>query len=196
MASDTALNALMASLSSWEIAGYASFAAVVIGVAGEFVHDFIPSLKKRFPWWNSWGGKVSGLVLIIALAAELITQVKTNNISGQIIAFLSDQAASARERAASLEKQAAQLRVDLERERISTSARLWTKEQFDAIQEIKGVVTDVGILWPEHCVECHELGTYIEIALHSARVQIYGARGVPDAIATGIFVRLPRQRSE
>lgn len=54
--------------------------------------------------------------------------------------------------------------------------RPWTKEQFEAIQEIKGVVTDVGILWEEHCIECEVLGEYIESALHSAGARIYGAR--------------------
>jgi hypothetical protein len=142
MASEIDLNALMSSLSFWEIAGYLSLFAVAIGVAGEFVHDFVPSLKRKSGWWNSWGGKVSALVLIVALASELVTEVKANSISGQIIAFLSDRAAQTRERAATLENEAAQLRVDLEKERASTAARPWTQEQYDAIQELRGVVTD------------------------------------------------------
>src|SRR6266852_4172440 len=102
MAADIDLSVLMSSLSCWEIAGYVSVAAVAIGVIGEFVHDFVPSLKNRLEWWNIWGGKISGLVLIAALAAELITQVKANSISGQIIALLSDKTATAVGRAASL----------------------------------------------------------------------------------------------
>src|SRR6266481_2131962 len=105
MASEIDLNALMASLSLWEIAGYVSVFAVAIGVAGEFVHDFVPSFRRQSAWWNSWGGKVSGLLLIAALAAELVTQVKANSISGQIIAVLSNEAATTRERAAVLERE-------------------------------------------------------------------------------------------
>src|SRR5205085_10039529 len=98
MAAEIDLNALMSSLSRWEIAGYVSVSAVAVGVIGEFIHDFVPSLKRRFKWWDTWGGKVSGLVLIAALAAELVTQVKANSTSGQIIAFVSDRSANAIER--------------------------------------------------------------------------------------------------
>src|SRR5215471_10655139 len=116
------LNALMASLSFWEMAGYVSLSAVAIGVAGEFVHDFVPSLKRKSAWWNAWGGKASGLVLIAALAAELFAQVRTNVTTDQITAVRNDQAADTRERAAGLEREAAQLRLDLEKERASTAA--------------------------------------------------------------------------
>ncbi len=102
MAAEIDLNSLMSSVSRWEIAGYISVAAVSIGVIGEFIHDFVPSFKRRSPWWNAWGGKTSGLILIAALAAELITQVKANSMSGQIIAFLSDRTATTLDRAATL----------------------------------------------------------------------------------------------
>ena len=113
MAVEIDLSALMASQSCWEIAGYVSVAAVTIGVIGEFAHDFVPAFKRRWPWWSTWGGKVSGLVLIAALAAELVTQVKANSTSGQIIAVISDQAATTRERAAVFENDTAKLRLDL-----------------------------------------------------------------------------------
>src|SRR2546423_1276993 len=89
MVADIDLNALEASLSSWEIAGYASIAAVTLGVFGEYVHDFT-SWFKKISWWNAQGGKVSTLFLIASLAAELCIQVKANSISGQIIAVLSE----------------------------------------------------------------------------------------------------------
>jgi hypothetical protein len=87
MAND--ISALISSLSRWEIAGYVSIAAVAIGVAGESIHELTDSLK--FQWWKANGGKASALLLIAALAAELIIQVKTTGLSGQIIAVLSEQ---------------------------------------------------------------------------------------------------------
>ena len=104
------ISALISPLWGWELAGYAAVAAVAIGVAGESIHEFTDWFNAS-QWWRANGGKASALLLIAALAAELIIQVKTNSISGQIIAFLSDQAASTRERAANLEKQAADIQA-------------------------------------------------------------------------------------
>ena len=165
---------LMSDVSFWELWGYVSLAAVLIGVIGESIKELTDWLERT--GWEKKISRLSALILIAGLAGEGITQPKTNAINATLIAFLN--------------KQSGQLAIDLEKEKQKTSARPWGKEQFDAIQEIKGVVTDVGILWPEHCIECQLLGRYIESALHSAGVQIYGARG-GDATGTGIFVRLP-----
>jgi len=70
-----------------------------------------------------------------------------------------------------LNKQISQLSSDLEKERIRTSARPWTKAQFDVIQEIKGVVKDVGVISQQHCAECDSLAMDIEIALNAARAK-------------------------
>jgi hypothetical protein len=141
-----------------------------------------------------WGlSMVSGanfVALLFGVIAVIALYVSATDADKRI-AEANERATAAAERAATLEKQAAQLRLDLEREQVKTSARPWTKEQFDAIQEIKGTVTGVGILWPEHCMECQVLGQYIASALHSAGAQIYGGHGVSDFTATGIFVRLP-----
>lgn len=104
MESDISINSLMASLSFWEIAGYVSLFFVAIGVAGEFTHDFVPVLRRKWAWWDKWGGKVSGLMLIAALAAELVTQVKTNGTNAQIVALLGNDAAKANERTAEIMK--------------------------------------------------------------------------------------------
>jgi len=101
MASADDLNALTIALSSWEIAGYASLIAVAVGCAGEATHEFT-SWFKRKSWWKANGGKASALLLIAALASELIIQIKTNSLSGQIIALLNDKAAFATEQAATL----------------------------------------------------------------------------------------------
>ena len=114
-------------------------------------------------------------------AAELVAENASKNASSATA-----RAAELGIKAASLNKEAADLRA-------ATSARPWTQDQFDAIQDIKGVVMDVGILWASHCVECQEFGTFIEMALHSAGAQIYGAHASEQMAAsnTGIFVRLP-----
>ncbi len=114
MASD--ISALISALSCWELAGYAALAAVVVGVIGESIHEFIPWFGSV--WWRTNGGKASALLLIAGLAAEGITQVKTNSISGQIIAFLNEragrlekEAADAKERAALIQRAAAWRRI-------------------------------------------------------------------------------------
>jgi hypothetical protein len=165
---------LMSDVSFWEFWGYAALAAVLIGVIGESIKEFTDWLERT--GWEKKISRLSALILIAGLAGEGITQPKTNAVNATLIAFLN--------------KQSGQLAIDLEKEKQITSARPWKKEQFDAIQEIKGVVTGVGILWPEHCIECQLLGRYIESALVSAGVQIYGARGGPDT-GVGIFVHLP-----
>ena len=86
------ISALTSALSFWEDLGYATLAAVAIGVAGEYIHEFT-ELFKEFSWWKVNGAKLSILLLIAALAAELFVTIKINSTSGQIIAFLRDQEA-------------------------------------------------------------------------------------------------------
>jgi len=89
------IDALSTSLNWWEFWGYVSLAAVMLGCAGEAIHEFW-TWSRRWTWWAEKGGKVSALILIAALAAELVTQVKTNSMSGQIIADLNLEAAGRR----------------------------------------------------------------------------------------------------
>jgi len=136
MASASDLNALMSSLSFWEIAGYVSLSAVALGVAGEFIHDFAVSIRQRSAWWASWGGQISGLVLIAALAGELLTQIETNSKSGQIIAFLSDQEAETRKRAATLENEAAEANERTAEIMRAAAWRQFTPHQLDTIKNL------------------------------------------------------------
>ena len=75
---------------------------------------------------------------------------------------------------------------------IAFEARPWTKAQFDAIQEIKGKVTDVGLFSEKDCIECRLFADHIELALNAAGVKLYGddtldwMRGT-----TGIHISLP-----
>jgi hypothetical protein len=74
----------------------------------------------------------------------------------------------------------------------SLPGRPWTKAQFDAIQEIKGKVTDVGVVPEKDCLECRLLSENIELALHAAGVQLYGDDTLGDVLrGTSIFVRFP-----
>jgi hypothetical protein len=90
--------ALKSAQSWWELAGYVSLATVLIGVIGESVHEFFTRFGSS--WWRLIGGKASALVLIAGLAAEGITQVKTNSISDQITAVLDRENLEIREKVA------------------------------------------------------------------------------------------------
>lgn len=101
MAPAVDVSGLIRSLDHWEHAAWLATALVTVGVAGESVHSFT-SWFKRFPWWADKGNKVSGLVLIAALALEFLTGVMTNTISDQLTKTLSKQAADATLNAANL----------------------------------------------------------------------------------------------
>jgi hypothetical protein len=72
-------------------------------------------------------------------ADKRITEARTRGDEARADAAIANQRASeAAERAASLEKQAAELRLALERETAKRQARTLKKEQFDALQALKG----------------------------------------------------------
>jgi hypothetical protein len=82
--------ALMSSADKWEMAGYAASAVVVIGIILESVElvRYIRSGKSRERFVE-----LSGLLLVIVgLAAEVITQVQSNNRTGLVIAALGAEA--------------------------------------------------------------------------------------------------------
>src|ERR1700691_2126065 len=89
------VSSLSTALSRWEVAEYISCGLVAIGCTGEYVAEFtnwltvgIEESKKRL-------AKRSTLLLIFALALELMCLVNTNVISGRIIASLQQQTAEA-----------------------------------------------------------------------------------------------------
>lgn len=75
---------------------------------------------------------------------------------------------------------------------IAMEARPWAKAQFDAIQEVKGQVTDVGVSPEKDCLECRMFADHIELALHSAGVRIHGDDSLDWMRGTGIMVWLPQ----
>jgi hypothetical protein len=74
---------------------------------------------------------------------------------------------------------------------ISLQARSWTEAQFDAIQEVKGKVTDVGVLPEKGCLECGIFAGYIEIALNAAGVKLHIDNSLELFPASGILIILP-----
>jgi hypothetical protein len=78
---------------------------------------------------------------------------------------------------------------------IAMQARPWTKSQFDALQAVKGKVSRVGIFPEKGCLECGLFAGDIELALHSAGVEIYRDDNLDWMSGTGIHVWLPRDSS-
>lgn len=171
-------------------------------------------LGRSADWWNT--AMIASLVIAPILVAVVTTgsvfatkreavaaqaelgrykaQVSTQVEGAKVEAAKANERASeANERAAELDKTAAQLQLDLEKERNKTAMRLWTKDQFDALQDIKDVVKEVGILWESHCIECQLFAEQITKAFVAAGVQLYGAHETEEigSSDTGIFVSLP-----
>jgi hypothetical protein len=106
-------------------------------------------------------------------------------------ATANERASSADERAAALEKDAAQLRLDLEREREKRLGRSLTKEQFDALQILKGKVTRANIMW-ENNIEVMSFASQILHALDQAGVNVRVYFSPPGIVLTGIMIWSPK----
>lgn len=77
----TPISTVDASLSRWEMAEYIAFGFVILGVAGEFIAEFPKIVGDSKDAVNRW----STLLLIVALAAELICALKASAISHRIV---------------------------------------------------------------------------------------------------------------
>lgn len=128
---DISVSRLVTSLARWEFWGYVSAAAVAIGVIGESIHEFSHWFSQH-PSWKVKGGKASALLLIVALVAEVVIQVKANSLSGQIIALLSNQAAEATLKAGKLGVTVDNLHAFVEEKEKSAA------EQIDAFRKFAG----------------------------------------------------------
>jgi hypothetical protein len=79
---------------------------------------------------------------------------------------------------------------------IALSARPWTKDQFDAIQALKGsAVKGVAVISEARCIECSFFANHIERALHEAGITLYEdfprSQWALDSTGTGIMVWVP-----
>jgi len=150
---------------------------------GEVIHDFT-SLGKTSPFWDKKGGKLSALILIVGLAAELITGFGTNAASGRQIAELNGQTAAANERANNAIRDAAisEYRL-LESWRESARDRLLIQQiakavfpreiapkQFFALTTALKGLGPVNIAYVDE-YEPFNFALYISAALNSAGIQ-------------------------
>jgi hypothetical protein len=125
--------ALISSLGRWENLGFISAVVVLVGAIGESLAEFTGAFgqhRKRVE-------RLAAIILIVGLAGELPSLVKTSHISGEIIDELNKEAISANveaehakeraakanesagqanERASRFEKEAAALRKQAEQE--------------------------------------------------------------------------------
>jgi hypothetical protein len=113
------LPTLKASLAGWDMLGDAALAAVLLGIALVSVTQFewlIPwAWLARFPRWSPALGKIGAMLLIVGFAGEIWAARNSRALSDRVAAEANKQAAAAIERAKALEKDAAQLRLQLAR---------------------------------------------------------------------------------
>ena len=73
--------------------------------------------------------------------------------------------------------------------------RTLSKEQYDAIQELRGIVTDIGIIPEPHCLECLSFANSLELAFHGAGAQLYrgnfGELPLGEWSGNGLMLYLP-----
>ena len=96
------MSSLENSLSVWECIEYAASAVVLLGVVGEYCASFTKIPKSDTERIRLEKG--STLLLIFGLSIELLSLVKTSQLSGQMIARLNFESADARKEAARLGK--------------------------------------------------------------------------------------------
>jgi len=102
---DAEIGSLKAALDGWEWFGYVSTAVVFLGCVGEFVAEF-----THFPKSDQSKHKLarmSLIILILGIAGELLSTVRTSQLSGQVIADAEQKAAEAESRAGSARDDAA-----------------------------------------------------------------------------------------
>jgi hypothetical protein len=97
----TTSESLAVSLERWEWAEYASCALVALGCTGEYIAEFTDCWTAGLKERKDRLAKRSTLLLISALALELMCLVKTNSISGMLIGSLSEKASTAETKAQS-----------------------------------------------------------------------------------------------
>jgi hypothetical protein len=89
------VSSLATSLEHWEWAEYASCALVALGCTGEYIAEFTDCCTGGLKEKKDRLARRSTLLLISALALELMCLVKTNSISTLLIGSLSEKASAA-----------------------------------------------------------------------------------------------------
>jgi hypothetical protein len=120
------ISSLNSLLQRWEIVEYVSAAIVLLGVIGEFLTEFTNFLKVREDAHRkNLLGKFAVLVLIAGLAVELVSLVRTSQLSEQVTARLNEEAGQARSDAGTAAERAgkAEERAGLANERASNNEK-------------------------------------------------------------------------
>ena len=100
---------LVSKAAFWDWIDGWSLIFVIVGVVGEGLHEWPPSIVRNWQWFHNLG-RLSWLILLAGLAGEFIAQNNRNADNNLIVAALNDRAAQA-------EKLAAKLMTDLDAER-------------------------------------------------------------------------------
>ena len=150
---DSEVVSLKSALRCWEWFGYISTAVVGLGCIGEFVAEFTSFPKSKSPKHKL--ARLSLIVLIFGIAGELLSAVRTSNLTGQLIANIEERAANAEykggeanDRASQNEREATQLRVDLENSKADTKTaqtRLEVEQRKTAEAQQKAAVAQLEL---------------------------------------------------
>jgi hypothetical protein len=95
----TDVESISRSLTRWEIAEYVATGLVTLACAGEYIADFTDWFTRGEKEKKERLAKISTLILIAALAFELVCVVRTNELSGRVIGSLGDEAMAADDKA-------------------------------------------------------------------------------------------------
>ena len=161
-----------------ELALIVSAIVLVVGLLGEW-----PDSES---WKNRTLYKLSKAAVILGVFGELLgdagifeTSARLQVLEESAISVANTKAAAAevaagqaKERAGALENTAAQLRLDLEKERVKNQTRPLTQKEFDAIGELKGKIPSVSLAYSSNCIECSVYATQIVDALMAANIDV------------------------
>src|SRR5437016_3056334 len=109
---ESEVSSLRSALRCWEWFGYISTAIVGIGCTGEFIAEF--TSRPRGDRAKHKLARLSLMVLILGIGGELLSAVRTSQLSGQIIANIEERAADADQKAGEANEHAKRLGLDLE----------------------------------------------------------------------------------
>jgi hypothetical protein len=153
-----------------DIANAGLLAAGILGVAASGLAYWMNTVKDRYA---------------NARIAELAAQAETAK----------SEVARANENAASANLRTAQLQLDLEKERQKRAARVLSKEQYDTLQELRGIVSHVNIT-PASNLEAQAFASLIASALMDAGIEVRLYPSPPGHSWTGTYVYSPNRPSD
>jgi hypothetical protein len=106
----TIWSVLSSSLWFWEIAGYVCTFVVILGCAGEYIAEFTSIPKGEDDKHRI--SKLSLIILTIGIAGELLTAIRSSQISGQVIADLQTSVKNAKQSASDAADDAKRAKTD------------------------------------------------------------------------------------